>query len=199
MTDKPQPYPEFLEDCQHECETGERRPRLNAYVETLKMDLDEPDDFIFLPNRLAILHREMVSLIGAMDELPYVKRIREEEQKGKMMIRAVFEPDEDIGFVYTIGRKGEELFADGAPRSRVNKMATLMNFRGERNLESGEIARSDDMLARICMTPEQLLPMIHDKYTCGAEPGKRIFVLCPVDETGVLLDDWSAPTHASAA
>jgi hypothetical protein len=116
-----------------------------------------------------------------------------------MEIRAVYEPDENLGFIYTIDRKDAELYTDNLPRSLVAKMAGLMNFMNKRELRAGQTIRSNGILALAIKVPPPIRALLQEKNTLGADPAKDIFLLVPITEGGQSLKKWPVTIVPSAA
>ena len=113
------------------------------------------------------------------------------------VVRAVYDPGEDIGFLYTIGRDGPEFFTDGVPRSMAEKMCCLFNFLEKRDVKHAHVVESHGIIARVLRCPDDMLPTLHENYTCGAEPEKGLFILWPIDKWGTILDGWLQSSAAA--
>jgi hypothetical protein len=64
---------------------------------------------------------------------------------GGIQLRATFNPDEAIGFVYSYnnGRGKPEFLALNVPRSKANKVAGTMNFLANREVQHGQVVESN--------------------------------------------------------
>ena len=110
----------------------------------------------------------------------------------------VIDPDDEFGFVYTVGLhpRASELVALEVPRADMEDVARLMNFLSDRVVMDKQTAQSQKGRIYIIRSPPDGLEQYLKSTTCTqVDPHAGIFVLAPREwfaESGMCLVSWLA-------
>lgn len=93
-------------------------------------------------------------------------------------IWAVFEPEDNIGFVYTVGMR-KELFALNVPRDCVHKVAHAMSFLSERRFFANESVQASDIVYDLRAVRGGRKSALMKTHLCQMRPSAVVLELCP--------------------
>ena len=121
---------------------------------------------------------------------------KQKKKSSKMAVKAIYNPGEKRGFVYTFNRIGPEILVKDFPRTMVFELFDLLNFLNGREVKSGEKVGSGKIIAQALKVPiRRLRKVIHDKRTFISDPSKDVLLLWPLGLNAQgdgyeILDDW---------
>ena len=99
-----------------------------------------------------------------------------ERTRPSHIINAVFDNEDEIGFMYTVGLHDlgkAELYASNVPRALVEPLARAMNFIATRNVLAGQSISSNGLIIRA-----RSIDLADGMTQCN--PNARCLQLCPL-------------------
>ena len=113
-----------------------------------------------------------------------------------MNINAIFNENDDTGFLYTVGRFNgpfkQEFFSRDVPRDKVESLARTMNYLKDREVLDGHTIQSNG-LNLMAMNPVECINHIHRDMTCLANPEAGIMEIIPAAPSNSIQDWGSSP------
>ena len=105
----------------------------------------------------------------------------------------VFEPDDEVGFVYTVGLR-RELFALNVPRHCWRNIANAFNYLSTRQYAANESVGDEDgnLVCILRAVKGGRRVKLMDTHLCQMRPSATLLELCP-------LDGWPKPKKEPVA